>query len=191
MCAMFGRAAAAIECFRVCAVSMAAATTPTASRAEAEPDAGGSRDAPPPEARARNAQAVQTALHLREMTEAGDRCGPGDQPELPPHGGRQVLEEHLDHTDRQVSLELPSKKSSSGTLHSTRRTSAAPRRAASPTPARLSTPAATSSGVIPRAAARITVSLRKPSRLVRVGRGDDAEATNTPLPRRAPRTRSA
>ena len=110
---------------------------------------------------------------------------------LTPHGGRQLLEEHLVHADRQLGLELAAKKSSSGGLHSTRRTSAAPRTAAGPTPATLRTPTATSSGVIPRAAARITMSCRKALATVRGRAGRRAGATNTPFPAAPPRTRPA
>src|SRR6266571_3884326 len=56
------------------------------------------------------------------------------------------------------------KKSSSGGLHSTRRTSTVPWTAAGRTPARLKTPTDKSSAVIPRAAARIAVSSKKLSR---------------------------
>ena len=52
-------------------------------------------------------QALQAALHLRKMTEAGHRRGPATRSGLPPYGGRQILEEHLGHPDRQLRLELP------------------------------------------------------------------------------------
>ena len=51
-------------------------------------------------------QTLQAALDLRKMAEAGHRRGPVARSSLPPHGGRQVLEQHLGHTDRQLSLEL-------------------------------------------------------------------------------------
>ena len=57
----------------------------------------------------RNPQAAQPALHLREMAKAGDRGGPVIGRRLPSDGGRQLLEEHLVHADREVRLELPPK----------------------------------------------------------------------------------
>jgi hypothetical protein len=138
-----------------------------------------------------NSQILQTALHLGEMGEAGDRSGPGTSPRPPPHGGRQIPEEHLDHTNRQMSLEFPPKEVELGRAALDEEDFAAPRRAASPTPPKVRTPTATSAGVIPRAAARITVSFKNPSRWVRTG----ASATLRPrthLCRVAPpRTRSA
>src|SRR5262245_41897378 len=54
----------------------------------------------------RDLQTLQTALHLRKMTEAGHRRDPATRSRLPPYGGRQVPEEHFGDADRQLSLEL-------------------------------------------------------------------------------------
>src|SRR5882724_432304 len=56
-----------------------------------------------------NPLTLQKALHLREMTEARDRCPPPTGLLRAPCDRRQLGEEHFLDTDRQVGLELPGK----------------------------------------------------------------------------------
>ena len=183
---MFGRLALAIECSRLCAVSGSAEATPTrvpggswarAWRVSRCASASSAITGMPRPFRSRSTsgrwQKLVTATRQRPAR-AGRRATFASSP----RSTRSA------RTGRWASS-CPAKKSSSGGLHSTRRTSTVPWTAGGRTPARLRTPTARSSAVMPRAAARITVSCRKLSRRCGEGRAGGAGATNMPLPRRA------
>jgi len=55
----------------------------------------------------RNSPASQHALHLAEMAEARDRRPPAPSRRATARDGRQLAEEHLVDTDREMGLELP------------------------------------------------------------------------------------
>ena len=185
--AMFGRAAAAIECSRVWAVSTSAATTPTRVPARQLGQAMEGLQMRLRQQREHgDPQTVQPALHLREMAEAGDRCGPAIRLVPPPHGGRQVLRSTLStRTGSCASSSRPKKSSSARAALDEEHLDGRPEGGRARRRPRSGRPPPRHRGSSPSAAARITASFRKPSRRVGDGRGRRAEATNTPLPRRA------
>ena len=133
-----------------------------------------------------NPQAVQMALHLREVPEARDRSGPVTGPRLPPHGGRQVLEKHLGHPDRQASLELPPKEIE------LRRAALDEEDLDAPAQGRGDPDAGQAQdahrhviGSHPQGRRADHGVLQEAFAVGQGERGGDAEATNTPLPRRA------
>jgi len=130
----------------------------------------------------RDSPASQHALNLGEMAEARDRRPPAPGRRATARDCRQLAEEHLVDTDRKMGLELPGEEVELRRAAFHEQDFDHPVDGGRPHAGQAQDATASSSAVIPTAAARITTSLRNPSRRPGDGRTGGAAATNTPRP---------